>query len=394
MFNAVRQHAPPAWWSDLSSGETLFSDQRWLDLFARSRGEPAPWWFSAGPSAAGSEPGSEPGSAPGSAAGSAAGSGQPAVGLRGTVVEAGARKSMNPYRWLFERTPYHDREPFEAATAPDPDAWFPALLCSYPGLDAYPVGAGDDQEVVQTLLAGLTRWASEHGVRSVVIGFVQPELAAFGAAATAAGYRALPVATRANLPISGRPAEEVFASWSTQQRNNLRRLRRRLHDRGVRIVELERPLPHLDALVDLRCAHSGQHGKVADPAEERAWLEPLLTTLADRVTLFGAFTDPAGSGGSPLRGFALFVDDGRWWNAFAVARRDPEQDRDVYFELMFNTPVEAAAARGIAEISFGYGTGEAKRRRGCRFATVAAWYYSTDPSVADWLAAHHTRDLD
>ena len=191
--------------------------------------------------------------------------------------------------------------------------------------------------------------------------------------------------------------------------------RARLHDRGVRIVELERPLRYLDALVELRCAHSGQHGKVADPAEERAWLEPLLTTLADRVTVFGAFTEPAGSegragpageggsagsagpvgyGGSPLRGFALFVDDGRWWNAFAVARRDPEQDRDVYFELMFNTPVEAAAARGIAEISFGYGTGEAKRRRGCRFATVPAWYSSTDPSVADWLAAHHTRDLD
>lgn len=357
MFTASSQHAAPPWWPRLSAGQTLFSDQRWIGLFARSRGEPAPWWFGAGRGA------------------------EPEIAIRATVVEASARKSMNPYRWLFEQTPYHDREPFDAAGAPAPESWFPALLCSYPGLDAYPVGAADDPELVASLLAGLAGWAQEHQVRTVVVGFVQPEHATFAGAAPRAGYRALPVAVRADLPIDGRPAEQVFASWSTQQRNNLRRLRGRLHVRGVRVVELERPLADLDTLVELRCAHIGQHGKAPDPAEERAWLEPLLATFADRVTVFGAYRD------SRLRGFSLFVDDDRQWHAFAVARLDPREDRDVYFELMFNTAVEQAAARGIGQICFGYGTGEAKRRRGCVFATVPAWYHAADPAVRRWLTS-------
>jgi predicted N-acyltransferase len=356
VFTAEQRRDAPSWWMSLSARETLFSDPRWLDLFARSRGEPPSWWFAAGRSA------------------------DPEVGIRGTIVDAGSRKSMNPYRWLFEQTPYHDREPLDAAGAPASTAWFPALLCSYPGLDAYPIGAGDDRELVRSLLSGLVEWAAAHGVRTVVVGFVQPEHEAFAAAAPAAGFRPLPVATRANLPVAGRTASQVFASWSTQQRNNLRRLRRQLDARGLRVAELRSPLADIDALVELRCAHIGQHGKTPDPAEERAWLEPLLTSLADRVTVFGAHGD------SRLRGFSLFVDDGRWWNAFAVARQDPNDDRDVYFELMFNTPVEQAAARGIAEISFGYGTGEAKRRRGCQFESVPAWYHAADPAVDRWLA--------
>src|SRR5687768_11678850 len=120
MFTVVQQDESPLWWSGLSAGERLFSDPRWLELVAGSRGEPPAWWFCLGRAD------------------------RPEIGLRGTVVGADARKSMNPYRWLFERTPYHDAEPFDPAAAPDRTAWFPALLCSYPGLDAYPVGAGDD----------------------------------------------------------------------------------------------------------------------------------------------------------------------------------------------------------------------------------------------------------
>jgi uncharacterized protein len=355
MFSAVQQCSVPEWWSRLSVADTLFSDPRWLELFARSRGETQTWWFSAGRS------------------------GQAAIGLRGTVVGADTRKSMNPYRWLFEHTAYHDREPFDADSAPERSAWFPVLLCSYPGLDTYPVGAGDDAELVRLLLDGIAQWAGERGITLVVVGFVQPERHQVAAGASAAGYLALPVATRANLPLAGRSAEEVFCSYSAQQRNNLRRLRRRLAALGVRVVELQHPETELETLVELRCAHSRQHGKEPDEAEERAWLGPLLTELTDRVTVYGAVAE------SQLRGFSLFVDDGRWWNAFVVARRDPVADHDVYFELMYHTPIEQAASRGIAEISFGYGTEEAKRRRGCALVPVPAWFRSTEPSVSRWL---------
>lgn len=356
MFGAVQQGQVPGWWSTLSTRNPLFSDPRWLELFGRSRGETATWWFSAGRTD------------------------MPEIGLRGTVVDADTRKSMNPYRWLFDRTGYHDRSPFDAASAPEPAAWFPALLCSYPGLDTYPVGASEDAELVRLLMDGVTRWASSRGIRLVVVGFVHPERLGFTSGAAAAGHVALPVATRANLPLAGRSAEEVFASYSAQQRNNLRRLRRRLATAGVRVVELPDPLAELDTLVELRCAHARQHGKEPDAAEERSWLGPLLTGLTDRVTVYGAFA------GHQLRGFSLFVDDGRWWNAFAVARRDPTADRDVYFELMYHTPIEQAAERGITEISFGYGTEEAKRRRGCTLVPVPAWYRGTEPSVCGWLA--------
>jgi predicted N-acyltransferase len=193
------------------------------------------------------------------------------------------------------------------------------------------------------------------------------------------------VATRANLALAGRGAQEIVGSYSAQQRNNLRRLRRRLAERGVRIVELPDPLAHLQTLVELRCAHALQHGKEPDAAEERSWLGPLLAELGDRVTVFGAVSDAG------LTGFSLFVDDGRWWNAFVVARSDPAADRDIYFELMYHTPIEHAAARGLAEISFGYGTEEAKRRRGCELVRVPAWFHSTDPAVAGWLSRSHGR---
>ena len=355
MFSAVQQCSVPPWWSRLSAADPLFSDPRWLELFARSRGETGTWWFAAGRSE------------------------RPEIGLRGTVVGADTRKSMNPYRWLFEDTAYHDREPFDASGAPDSSAWFPALLCSYPGLNTYPVGAGGDAELVRLLLDGIARWAGSRGIGLVAVGFVQPELLPFGAGARAAGYLAVPVATRANLPLAGRSADQVFGSFSAQQRNNLRRLRRRLDARGVRVVELPDPRSELDTLVELRCAHARQHGKEPSEAEERLWLDPLLTELGDHVTVYGAVA------GSQLRGFSLFVDDGRWWTAFVVARRDPTIDRDVYFELMYHTPIEHAAARGIAEISFGYGTEEAKRRRGCTLVRVPAWFHSTEPSVRRWL---------
>ncbi len=355
MFDSVRQHAAPSWWPHLGAAQPLFSDPRWLELFAESRGDSGTWWFAAGRGT------------------------EAEVGLRGTVVGAGTRKSMNPYRWLFDRTGYHDREPFDAASAPDRSAWFPALLCSYPGLDTYPVGAGDEPEPVRLLLSGIAGWAASRGIATVVVGFVHPEHTAVAVAAAAAGYIAVPVATRANLLV---PADGgVFASYSTRQRNNVRRLRARLAAGGVAVAERSDPTEHLDTLVELRCAHARQHGKEPDPAEERAWLGPLLHRIGDRVTVFGATRHTTGE----LRGFSLFVDDGRWWNAFAVARRDPVADRDVYFELMFHTPAEWAAARGIAEISFGFGTGEAKRRRGCALVPVPAYYLGLDPSVAQWL---------
>lgn len=359
MFSVVQQGSPPQWWSRLSAGETLFSDPRWLALFGRSRGETETWWFGAGRSD------------------------RAEIGIRGNVVGADARKSMNPYRWLFERTAYHDGEPFDAGRAPDSQTWFPALVCSYPGLESYPVGAGvagGDSELVRLLLDGIAGWARDRRIGLVVVGFVQPERQVFGTAAAMAGYRPVPVATRASLRIDGRGPDQVFDLYSAGQRNNLRRLRARLATRGIRVVELADPVAELDTLVALRCAHMRQHGREPDEVEERTWLGLLLTELGDRVTVYGAIE--AGE----LRGFSLFVHDGQWWHAFVVARRDPERDRDVYFELMYHTPTEQAAARGIAEISFGYGTEEAKRRRGCTLVRVPAWFLSTEPEVHDWLA--------
>lgn len=353
LFTAEQQDEVPLWWSSLSAAEPLFSDPRWLELFARSRSESPAWWFSAGRSD------------------------QAEIGLRATVVQAGARKSMNPYRWLFEPTAYHDGPPFDPAGAPAREAWFPLLLCSYPGLDSYPVGAGRDPGLVQLLLDGVADWAASQGIAVVALGFVQPERHEVATAAAAAGYHGVPVAVRANLPLSAGPAA---AGSSARQRGGVRRLRRRLAERGVRVREVDHPLAELDALVQLRCAHARQHGKEPDPAEERSWLGPLLERLADRITVYGAYA------GDELRGFSLFVDDGHWWHAFAVARRDPAADRDLYFELMYHLPVEQAAARGITELSFGYGTSEAKRRRGCTLVPVPAWYRAAQPQIQDWLA--------
>jgi hypothetical protein len=87
------------------------------------------------------------------------------------------------------------------------------------------------------------------------------------------------------------------------------------------------PRARLDTLVELRCEHIRQHGRQPSEREERLWLGPLLTELGDRVTVFAA------DAGSTLRGFSLFVDDGVHWNAFAVARCNP----DLYFELTYHT---------------------------------------------------------
>lgn len=328
--------APPSWWREAADEVTIFARPDWLAAADRTASDQSHLWFRTD-----------------------AGGGHRPAGMRGTVVtEDSARGSINPYHWLFEPTAYRDgavcpdRSGLEAADL------LPSLVFVYPGLEFSLVGAPRSDEAVRLLRAASCE-AAERGLRSVALGFVQAHDTVLRRAAVGLDYLEAPMATLSTLEISGRTAEEVFASYGTKQRASFRRTRRLLEREGVSVRELEDPSGHLETLTELRCAHLEHYGHIFDPDRERRHLERILATFGDQITVLVAKRE------SRTRAFALFLADGDTLHSYMVGKLDPDVDRHVYFELNFYAAAEHAASRRFARISYGYGTEEAKRLRGC-----------------------------
>jgi hypothetical protein len=350
--------APPGW-ERLEATSPLFGQSIWFSLMGKARPEDV-WCV-------------------------ALSEGRPVVGFRGTTFgTAAVSDTWDPWALLFDRVPTVRTLPEEvlpeledAGGADLRRLFFPALVFCYPGYDVFPIGGGEGRrDLLEGLVAHTVEHARRQAVATVSFLYVDPQREGFEDALRAAGFVGFPGATRADLTLVGHDFDAYVAALSGNQRANLRKIRRTLGEAGVTVTRRDLRDVMEDVLA-LRLLHKKKHGRRFDEAEERSMLEAFAGPgLAERVTLFVATAE------ARTIGFALFLWDDLLWHAmFTGSDYDDPRHKNAYFELMFYAPIEHAYRHGIRRLSFGYGTEEAKRRRGCTITTTRSWVYPIDDTL-------------
>ncbi len=335
---------PPRWWPGDETDMPIFASGRWLRSIGALQAGGQHGWVRA--------------------------VGRTGVGVMRTTwtTSESVPHSLDPFHWTYEQTAYRDGLAAAGPPALPRTSWFPSLVSVLPGLDTYLVGTDrEDVDCAVALLSKVIVEGERLGAASVALGFVQPGETALAVGAARVGMHPVPMATLASLPLPGRGLADVWASYGAKHRANVRRDRRRLAQAGLHAALVDAPLDRLDDLVALRCSHLRTHGKLPNHAVEREHLRMLLEDFGDLTTVVAGFA------GDELVAFSAFLRDRDVVHSYMTGRRDARRDRDIYFETTYYLPTELFADRGLSALSYGYGTEEAKRLRGCVLEPVMGY---------------------
>jgi len=230
-----------------------------------------------------------------------------------------------------------------------------------PHYEMLPVGPAAAEDTACTrLVAEIVWWARHTGVRSIAAEYLTPEARALRRALRSAGFTIAELASRCDMDVVWTDFGGYLATLPARRRVVIRRELRALDERGIQIVA--RGLrPEEDELLALRCQLVEKYGGQPHPAKEQGMLDRLRSEFrAGEVTVFAA------SRGDRMLGFSLFVQEGVHWVPLLTGSDYGDQDaRFTYFATLFYRPCAEAAGRGVTKISFGLGSWEAKRLRGC-----------------------------
>jgi predicted N-acyltransferase len=150
-------------------------------------------------------------------------------------------------------------------------------------------------------------------------------------------------------------------------RDEVKREINRMDERGL--VRAVRPLgPDEPELLDLRCRLIQKYDGAVDRAAQAAIFDMIREHVAPSdITVFTV------SAGDRLLSFSLFIQDGPEWTVMLIGSDYDSPDAGYgYFSCMFYQPAELAPARGVNLLAYGYGTLDAKRRRGCQLSPYHA----------------------
>jgi hypothetical protein len=269
-----------------------------------------------------------------------------------------------------------------AATAPDPARWTPSLVVMLPGYECVPVGpAAREPAAVDALVDGALDFATARGVPTTAFLYTRPDATVLTAALTGRGFVPVPLSLTWDLPVPADGLPGYLRSLPSRRRRTVGAELRRLAANGVEVRRLEpaaaRTDPVLDTLTALRCQLVRRYRGGADERVERH----RLGRLVHDVAAGGPLVFQAVAAGTPV-GFALFAPHGNDWHCLALGfdYRDP-RSRLAYFGTAFYGPLPDAAAGGVARLSYGQGSGAAKRSRGCVGTPLTGWVRSDDPDV-------------
>lgn len=300
------------------------------------------------------------------------GTGRCLVALGGTVLPAPAAvPRRDPWHMLTGRTAsvglFADGGHPWAADL-DPAAVHPCLVLMYPNYATFPVGsAAADPDALRRFVAALTEWAGEARIASIALVYLTPRAAPLVDALAAAGFGTVPMGERCDLPVTWSDFDGYLRSLPKKYRDEVKREINRLDERGL--VRSSRPLrDHEPELLDLRCRLIEKYDGAVDPAQQEAIFAGIRRHVApEDITVFTV------SAGDRLLSFSLFIQDGGEWTVMLIgsAYGDPEAPYG-YFSTMFYQPAATAPARGIDLLAYGYGTLDAKRRRGCELSPYQA----------------------
>ncbi len=287
------------------------------------------------------------------------------VGTGGTVLETpGDNPRLDPFWMLSGRSR-------DVGLLPDgPHPWanrsagdcYPSLLLMLPNYETTVIGPGrTDVHQLDALLAGIEEWGRSAGLRAVAVSYLLPHPEQVIDALRARDWSVSMMTHRCDMAVTWHDFDGYLATLRSKRRVAVRRELRALDEAGVRLRAVPISAADLDGLVRLRLQLLDKYGLPVDEAKESGTLARLVEHFADEdLTVVEA------RAGQRLLGYTLLVRDGQTWTALMTGS-DYTDPLSVYcyFATCYYEPARRAPHAGVSRISYGMGSWEAKRLRGC-----------------------------
>jgi uncharacterized protein len=258
----------------------------------------------------------------------------------------------------------------QARAAMDPASLYPSLIAASPnsccpvGLDP-DLGDRDRRLVLAALVRLHAETADQAGCRSrgLLYLYPEPDPAVSGVLAdicAAAGLQRVRLGADCVLPVDTTGFTGYLDRFRSARRVAIRRERRRFAEAGLTVRVERGPAALRDEFVELQDSLLRRYGSAADRPQLLAGYQVLRRWLGDELVVFTAWQ------AETLVGFIAFLEhDGVLYARSTGFDHGRIADTFCYFNLLYYTPVDWAAARGITRIHYGFATYEAKLRRGC-----------------------------
>jgi hypothetical protein len=261
----------------------------------------------------------------------------------------------------------------EHPTAPATDLLMPSLVCGGRQMHRTRVLTRDDggtaPAVTAALVARAESVAAELGARSIAFLYADEHDTELQRLLGERGYVSCVSAYHAVLVLPSGGFDAYKAMLARRQRQSIAAERRKLEAAGVE-VGIE---PLTDDLIGSLAALESQlfakHGGRWTPQQSATVLRAIMRELGSDAFAFAARLDGA------ICGFSLVLRNRDHWfihrSGFDYSRIG---DLPVYFEVIYNSVIEAAASSGVHVLHYGAGALRAKQLRGCtteKFFTFA-----------------------
>jgi predicted N-acyltransferase len=238
----------------------------------------------------------------------------------------------------------------------------------YPNYATFPVGPGAADPVeLREFVAQLVGWAKAEGIASIATVYLTPRAEPLLAELELAGFTTARMGERADMAVTWTDFDGYLRSLPKKYRDEVKREINRMAERGL-LRSLRSLTDDEPELLDLRCRLIAKYDGSVDLREQAAIFDMIREHVApEDITVFTV------SKGDRLLSFSLFIQDGAEWTVMltGTAYGDPDADYG-YFSAMFYQPIEQAPARGVRLLAYGYGTLDAKRRRGAQLSPYYA----------------------
>ncbi|MGP3953556.1 GNAT family N-acetyltransferase [Streptomyces sp. 7N604] len=264
-------------------------------------------------------------------------------------------------------------------------AGYPALVMTSPygyASDVLTLPSADRRSAIGQLLGGIDAFCRTQGIPAQSFLWQSGTDEELHRALAGHGYLEFLSDLEYDLDIAPASSfEDYLRTLDRKRRTVVRSEIRRFTASGMRIEHAADPGP---AVIE-RCAElsEGQQKKYGLPVD-RAAMERLFTSLLDAKRL-GATLHLVlreGAEGPDIAGFLLCLEAGGVLHPKFVGFDTASVGANyAYFNLAFYHLVEQAVAGGARRISYGMGSADAKRLRGCRPAQVRGWIRFSSPAM-------------
>jgi hypothetical protein len=269
-------------------------------------------------------------------------------------------------------------------------ALLPALVCGGRHLGRTRALAlpGASRADLADLLAAAAKLAAERGAASICFPHVDARDGDLAGLLAALGYHGHVSAHYCWLPVPEGGFEEYLAQMTQHRRRRVRLERRALAAAGVQVrVEpltagLTRRLGELDASL------LAKYGNPADPARSAKILSGIAEVMGDDALVSLAWLAGEVIGfGLVLRSRAGSAE--HWFGHRAGFDYAAQGRLPLYYEVLYYSVMEAAAAAGVTVMHAGIGSTEAKLARGCVASEQRSFFLQLPAAAARTGARGH-----